>query len=154
MVIELSLGGYDVTRINPDIFVGALFLLLTTCLVKIERNPLIRYNVALGFICGIGYLAKPVFFPLTLLLIVSLCFLGAQRKKAVTGALLTALIFAAIGGPYILALSRSKGHFTYSDAGHLNYIWLVDGFPGLRCCLSQMEPSISNNSASSIPSAF
>jgi hypothetical protein len=129
MVIELAIGAYDVTRINPDIFVGALFLLVTAYLVKLGQHPRLQYNVALGVLCGIGYLAKAVFFPLTLLLIASLCFIGAQRRKAVTGALLTALIFAAIGGPFILVLSRSKGHFSYSDAGHLNYIWLVDGFP-------------------------
>jgi hypothetical protein len=129
MVIEFSVGAYDVTRINPDILVGALFLLVVTFLIKLGRRPRIRYYIALGILCGVGYMAKAAFFPLTLILIVSLCFFGAQRRKAVTGAILTALVFAAIGGPYILVLSRSKGHFSYSDAGHLNYIWLVQGFP-------------------------
>jgi hypothetical protein len=129
MVIELSIGAYDVTRINPDILVGALFLLVAAYLVKLGQHPRLWYYAAIGLLCGIGYLAKAVFFPLTLILIVCLCFFGAQRKKAISGAILTAVIFAAIGGPYILALSRSKGHFSYSDAGHLNYIWLVDGFP-------------------------
>lgn len=129
MVIELAIGAYDVTRINPDIFVGALFLLVAAYLIKLGQHARIRYNIILGVLCGVGYLAKAVFFPLTLILIASLGFLGTQRKKAITGAILTALIFAAIGGPYILVLSRSKGHFSYSDAGHLNYIWLVDGFP-------------------------
>jgi hypothetical protein len=129
MAVELSVGAYDVTRINPDILVGALFLLVVAFLIKLGRHPSIWYYAAIGLLCGVGYLAKAVFFPLTLILIVSLCFFGAQRKKAVTGAILTALVFAAIGGPYILVLSRSKGRFSYSDAGHLNYIWLVQGFP-------------------------
>jgi hypothetical protein len=128
-IIELSGNAYDATRINPDILVGALFVLVVAVLNKLQMRPKIWHYFALGLLCGIGYLAKAIFFPLTLVVIAAVCFIGPKRGKAIAGALVATLVFSALAGPFIAALSRSKGHFSYGDSGHLNYIWLVNGFP-------------------------
>jgi hypothetical protein len=40
--------------------------------------------------------------------------------------------FCIVAGPWILVLSLSKGHLTYSDTGRLNYAWYVNGSAGNR----------------------
>jgi hypothetical protein len=37
------------------------------------------------------------------------------------------VVFAAIPGPYIAALSRQKHRFDFGDSGALNYAWYVSG---------------------------
>lgn len=128
-IIELLCNAYDATRINPDILVGALFILVVAFLNKLQTRPRFWHYFALGLLCGIGYLAKTIFFPLTFVVIAAICFIGPKRGKAIAGALVAALVFSALAGPFVAALSRSKGHFSYGDSGHLNYIWLVNGFP-------------------------
>jgi hypothetical protein len=48
-------------------------------------------------------------------------------RKVVTGGALAGVAFAAVGGPYIAALSMQKHRFDFGDSGNLNYAWYVAG---------------------------
>ena len=129
MLLDGLQDSFSPKRVNPDLMVNMIYVLLMSLLVNLPSRQKIWRYALIGVLCGAGYLVKAIFFPLSLLLIVMLAFVGTKRKRAIAGAALAGLIFCAIAGPYVAALSRSKGHFSYNDSGRLNFIWLVNGFP-------------------------
>jgi hypothetical protein len=80
----------------------------------------------LGLSLGLGYLAKAVMFPMAFVFLLLLLFCSKGSRRA-AGTLLAFVIFAAVSGPWIYALSATKGHFTFGDSGALNYAWWING---------------------------
>lgn len=79
----------------------------------------------LGLVLGCGYLTKAIMFPMGFVfLVMSLCF-QVEMKRALERGMLAFLVFIAIAVPFIAALSKSKGRFTYSDTGTYNYALFV-----------------------------
>jgi 4-amino-4-deoxy-L-arabinose transferase-like glycosyltransferase len=90
------------------------------------------YAPLLGFFLGLAYLAKSFAFVVAFLTIAVMMLFQAwvQRRKllrVVAGGALAFVVFAAVAGPYIAALSRQKGRFDFGDSGALNYAWYVSG---------------------------
>jgi len=79
----------------------------------------------LGLVLGCAYLTKAIMLPLMFVfLAISLC-LGADLQKALPRGMLVLLVFVAVASPFIVALSQSKGRFTFSDTGTGNYALYV-----------------------------
>jgi hypothetical protein len=79
-----------------------------------------------GILCGAAYLAKPVAFPVTFSLSVSLGILWAisqaNNTPRVFRSLATTMLgFALIAGPWVVILSVQYQHLTFSTSGTINH---------------------------------
>ena len=116
--------------VSPDLTVAAAFFLTTGLLVRVQRGAATPTTfAALGAALGLGYLAKSVFFPLTLLFLVAALGAGRFRARTAIGVGISLGVFVMVAAPWVVLLSRAKGRFTLGDAGRLNYAWYVSGVP-------------------------
>lgn len=116
--------------VSPDLTVAAAFFLATALLVRIQRGAASMGTfAALGVTLGLGYLAKSIFFPLTVLFLVAALGAGRFRARTAIGVGISLAVFVMVAAPWVVLLSRAKGRFTMGDAGRLNYAWYVGGVP-------------------------
>lgn len=114
--------------VTPDMCVAASVFLLSGLLIRIRLQPE-RWTlfVWFGIALGVAYLAKAVMFPLAFVfLLVSLFSLGNIRK-ALPRVVLAGVLFLLVSAPFLLALHRAKGRWTFGESGRLAYAWLIDG---------------------------
>ncbi|MEO6802887.1 MAG: hypothetical protein ABI197_06555, partial [Granulicella sp.] len=110
----------------PDALLATLLVCGTGFLLRVAAQNKLWSYAGFGLAFGAAFLVKSVSFPLFLVSLVLLPFLAGSVKKAAKGGILAVLVFAAVAGPYIGALSHQKGRFTTGDSGSLNYAWYVD----------------------------
>jgi 4-amino-4-deoxy-L-arabinose transferase-like glycosyltransferase len=118
--------------VSPDLCVAALVYVATGMLLRIFRTGggWLEW-LCLGTTLGLAYLAKAAMFPLSFVFLVC-AFLLARRGKrgaagAFAGALLALAIFLIIAAPWINAISRVKGRWTFGDSGKIAYAEYVNG---------------------------
>ncbi len=128
---ELSLG-----KIRTDSLLQALilfgFALLMETLTAKSAGYRLLFAAGMGFSFGLAYLTKSFAFLLALLCIAVLVAFArfVQKRRwlqAVAPAMVAFVVFAAVAGPYITALSLQKHRFDFGDSGTLNYAWYVSG---------------------------
>ncbi len=117
---------------RPDALLQALMLLAFAMLLESLATSRLVYAPLLGFFLGLAYLAKSFAFVVAVLSIaVMMLFqLWVQRRRpgrVVAAGGLALVVFAAVAGPYIAALSRQKHRLDFGDSGALNYAWYVSG---------------------------
>jgi hypothetical protein len=112
---------------SPDMLVAASVFLACCLVLKIRQHPgKWLLFILLGVTLGFGYLSKAVMLPLSIIFgIVALVLVGNVRK-AVPRVLVMAIAFLVIAGPFIYAMSRSKGRITFGESGRLNYLWSIN----------------------------
>ncbi len=117
-----------ITDVTPDMCVAALVFLAAGILVRVRHRPNKWASfVLLGLVLGFSYLAKAVMFPISLgFLFVCLFSLGDLRK-ALPRVLVSLIVFLIVGSPFIWALHKSKGRWTFGDNGGFAYAWHVNG---------------------------
>lgn len=119
----------SIWSVTPDQCVAVVMYLVAGVLLRMQ-NPTTGWaqNVILGILLGVGYLTKAALFPLGLISLFAALFLPSQERfgKRLARAIVTAAIFALIGSPLVIALSRAKGRLTFGDAGKLAYAEMVD----------------------------
>jgi hypothetical protein len=127
-VSQVCLG--QVSRVNPDELVTAIFFLLCGLVVRQLRQSAsaIRWQrgLMLGALLGIGFLVKAVFLALGAGILVILAIAVWRSRRSLGALLAAALVFACIVGGYGAALSRAVGHRTVGEAGSINYAWHVN----------------------------
>ena len=105
---------------QPDILVFILYLIASALCVQLSyRQEWWRYAL-LGLVLGLGYLVKAVMLPIGFVFLFAL-FCQKGRWTILPRLVLSTAIFVAVSLPFCLELSRSKGHFTFSDVGTLAY---------------------------------
>jgi hypothetical protein len=106
---------------QPDILVFILYLLASALCMQVVTSPQVssRY-ILLGVVLGLGYLTKSVMFPLAFVFYLALLF-QKNRSQIWPRLLLSMAVFATVCSPFVLALSKSKGRFTFSDVGVMAY---------------------------------
>jgi 4-amino-4-deoxy-L-arabinose transferase-like glycosyltransferase len=124
---ELSMG-----TIRPDALLQALMLLAFAMLLQALATESLIYAPLMGLFFGLAYLTKSFAFVVALLSIgvMALFQRWLQRRKlapVAIGGTLALLVFAAVAGPYIAALSQQKHRFDFGDSGALNYAWYSGG---------------------------
>jgi hypothetical protein len=82
--------------------------------------------MSLGTVLALAYFSKAALFPVAFVFLAVSACAGESLRHALPRALVALLVFATVSAPWILALSTAKGHFTFSDAGKLSYVWLVN----------------------------
>ncbi len=131
-----SLELISLETVNPDILVSAFVLTVFGLLLRVARGDTrARTALLLGLVLGGAYLAKTVMFLLGLASLGVAAILYTRQldtARALRNAAFTAIGFFAVSAPWIVVLSRAKGHLTWGSSGKLNYAWLGDGLP--LCC--------------------
>ncbi len=122
---------------SPDLSVAAFVYLIAGLLLRIRHRSSFRLYIVLGVVLGFAYLTKAVMFPLGFAFIL-IGFFCVPRQKRLAFLLLVTSCFLAVSAPWLVALSRAKGRFTFGDSGRLNYSALVS--PGGRVINWQGAP--------------
>jgi hypothetical protein len=115
--------------VTPDQCVAAVMYLVAGLLLHMQtRSRAWTWYAILGILLGVGYLVKAVLFPLGMVSLGATLLLTPRERFANRFArtLLTALMFAVVASPLVIALSRAKGRFTFGDSGKLAYAQMVD----------------------------
>jgi hypothetical protein len=114
---------------SPDMIVAAVVFVASGLLLDAGAAPERPGRwVGVGATLAIGYLAKTVMFPVAVFYLLTVVILGADARVR-RGALVAAVTFIAVAGPWLLALSIWKGHPTYGDTGGLMYAEWVNHQP-------------------------
>ncbi len=130
LFIWSSLNLIEIWAVNPDMCVAALVYLAAGLFLHLSRAPgSIPTASGLGFVLGVGYLAKAAMMPLAVVLMVLTIAippanLGRMRRLGVI-----AIAFLLIAGPFMAALSTKYGHFTFSDVGRFTLLKHVNEMP-------------------------
>jgi hypothetical protein len=115
-------------RVSPDLLMAAFLYLAVGVLLRIWSQPeSFSWFVLLGAVLGVGYLAKAPFFPLAFVFFAVAWILARGRRRAVPRLLAGLVVFLAVSGPWVVALSHAKGRFMFGDSGRLNQVLWVDG---------------------------
>ncbi len=137
---ELSMG-----RVRPDGLLQALILAALAMLMFALASNRIVYVASMGVFLGLAYLTKSFALVFALLAIVTLVLFSwrVQRRpltQSIVSGAVAFVVFAAIAGPYVAALSKQKGRFDFGDSGGLNYAWYVSGTEKMH-----LEPSMTKD---------
>jgi hypothetical protein len=111
---------------TPDLCVAGFFFLATGMLARMRRGARdFRLYAVFGGTLGFAYLAKTIMFLLAFVFLFCALFVSINRKRAIPRLLLAFLVFLAVAGPFVAALSIAKGRLTFGDSGRMAYIWSV-----------------------------
>ncbi len=112
---------------TPDVLLIPIFLAATAILVRVRSGTgRTRDAVLLGLLLGSGFLAKAAFLPAIPLFLLGLAACaGTWRDRRIAATAATASILLL---PFVAAVSIERGRLVLSDAGRLNYSWVVDGY--------------------------
>ncbi len=119
---------------GPDLLVTVFVYLAAGLLLRPRSGAQVMNFVAFGFTLGIGYWAKAIMFPISLVFL-AVSILKVPRWKQ---NLCSVLAFAVVAAPLVLTLSLQRGRFTFGDSGLLNYSAMVS--PGGRVINWQGDP--------------
>lgn len=131
---------------QPDILAFIFYLLASTlCMQLVSSGQEWSRFVFLGTVLGLAYLVKTVMFPLAFVFFAALvCQKGGLRL--LPKLLLSVTIFIAVSMPFCLALSQSKGRFTFGDVGILAYRHImgmdVEAVPGAVGAMPAAAPHV------------
>jgi 4-amino-4-deoxy-L-arabinose transferase-like glycosyltransferase len=109
---------------NPDLCLSGFLFFAAGVLIRIRagRAGAAGY-AALGALLGLGYLTKGAMFPIAFVFLGAAFLLARRGEHALLRIGVALLAFAIVAGPFVLALSRSKGRPTFGDTGKLAYVW-------------------------------
>lgn len=124
----LSLSLITLERKSPDMLMSIFVYLAIALVLRIRRHPesWVAYAL-LGFVLGMGYLAKAPMFPLAFVFFVVALFATRNFRSNAPRVLLAFVLFALVSAPLVVGLSRVKGRFTFGDSGRWNYLTEVNG---------------------------
>jgi len=123
-----SLHATPPSLITPDVVVWALVLLVSATAIRIHSgaDSFLRV-VLLGALLGSAYLTKAVMFPLSFVVLMAVFLVPGKPRWALPRFVLALLAFGIVATPFISALSKSKGRFTFGDTGGIAYAEFVNG---------------------------
>lgn len=117
--------------------VTAFVYLAAGMLLRLRQEAGLRSFAAFGLTLGLGYWAKAIMFPISLVFLALSILKAPHWKKN----LCSVVAFAVVAAPLLIALSVPRGRFTFGDSGKLNYSAMVS--PGGGVINWQGDPSAS-----------
>jgi hypothetical protein len=114
---------------TPDLCVTAIVLLAAALCCRASLYSQWKYFLALGLTLGLGYYAKTVMFPLSLILLAILFVLPPSGKGARLKVASAALVFLIVAAPLAVLISRRVGHLSIGETGRINYALYTNGLP-------------------------
>jgi 4-amino-4-deoxy-L-arabinose transferase-like glycosyltransferase len=123
---ELSLGA-----VRSDSLLLFFFFFAASFLLRLQSGGRFVYYPLLGLALGLAYLTKSfAFLPSGILLFAIFIFALTRRSpprgRILAGALAAGFVFAAVAGPYIVAISKQRGRPTTGESARLNYSFFID----------------------------
>lgn len=116
--------------VTPDRFVNAALFFAAAAAVRIAaRRASVATAVWLGAALGIGYLAKAVMFPVSLVMLGALALVLLRARASLRNVVIAAVVFACVAAPQVIAVSRLSGHPSFGEVGRLGFAWFVDRAP-------------------------
>jgi len=115
---------------TPDLLLASLLWCAGGALLRIGRYQRLYHYAVLAIVLSLAYFTKAVALSLVIAALAVLPFTGVSRRRASHGILLYTAIATILIAPYVTALSKAKGRFTFGESGTLNYSWIVDGADG------------------------
>jgi len=113
---------------EPDSIVCAIIYLVFALLLRMSWKQVGWGESAfLGLLLGIGYLTKPVMFPLAFVILAVAGLLAWRSGLKPYKPLFALLMFLSLSLPYVVALSNAQGRWMFSDTGRLNFAWEING---------------------------
>jgi 4-amino-4-deoxy-L-arabinose transferase-like glycosyltransferase len=124
--LSTSLLVVSLVLTTPDIWVCALTYLAAGLVLRIylSRGNWFYFG-ALGLVLGCAYLTKSFYFPLSFVFLGVAWLATGNLRKNSPQAILALVVFMAVAGPFVLALSLAKHRFTFGDTGKLAYVMMV-----------------------------
>lgn len=123
-----SLMLITVAETDPDMLVAAFFYLAAGALIRIRRgNAGWSTYVLLGFALGLGYLAKAIMFPISLVCL-AVAALMRSRRGAI-GVATATLVFILLSSPVVIALSVKLGKLSFGESRTYNALLDIDHVP-------------------------
>jgi hypothetical protein len=114
--------------VSPDVLVTAFFFLAAAIVLRIRtRLANWRRFVALGFVLGMGYLAKAIMFPLAFIFLTVAALVSGSLRRNVQFIMVGVMTFAVIAAPLAIAISIKAGRPTFGESGRDTYLWEVNG---------------------------
>jgi 4-amino-4-deoxy-L-arabinose transferase-like glycosyltransferase len=133
LVLGYSLFTWSTTQLiplhlaEPDLIVSALVYLIFAMLLRMRMGTVTwSGSIILGVLLGLGYLTKAIMFPMAFVFTGIALILAGRSPKKLIRIFIAFLVFLSLSLPYVVVLSNAKGHWTYSDAGHINYAWDIN----------------------------
>ena len=112
---------------SPDMLVAAFVYLATGMLLRIRRKPSSWAPFGLlGVFLGLGFLAKSVMLLLTPVFLIAAMLAVGNVRRALPRVAVAVVLFLVVAGPFVFAMSRSKGVLTTGRSGKLNYLWAIN----------------------------
>ena len=132
LVVIASQRELSMAKVRPDLLLQVLMLAAFAMLLQALATESLVFAPLMGLFFGLAYLTKSFAFVIALITIAVMMIFQAwlQRRKpvrVVVGGALALVVFAAVAGPYVAALSKQKHRFDFGDSGALNYAWYVSG---------------------------
>jgi hypothetical protein len=107
--------------------VSALAFLATGMLVRdapLTARPF--RSAAFGGVVGLMCLAKTAMFVAAPAFLLAAAWNGRPFRRTLAGVAIAATLWLFVTGPFVAALSVTRGRLTIGDSGALNYAWLVN----------------------------
>ncbi len=115
---------------TPDAWLAAWTYLIAGLLLRIRNRSGSPYLfTALGFALACAYFTKSFYFPLSFVFLITAWLCAGNPGKTAKHAVLGLAAFLLVSGPWITALSRSKGRLTFGDTGKMNFAMMIDDLP-------------------------
>ena len=122
--------------LTPDLLMAGFLFAAAAMTLRVRRVRSWWSYALLGAVLGLGFLSKTPMFIMAFVFL-AVVALPLRSPRAVAGAFLAFVVFAATAGPYILAISTAKNRFTFGDSASLNFLVR---FPPLDQWFQQPRP--------------
>ncbi|MFC1807305.1 hypothetical protein ACFL0T_02935 [Candidatus Omnitrophota bacterium] len=136
LFIWSSLDLIGIPLVSPDMCVAFFTYVSSAILLRIYRNVAAWHEfIFFGIFLGMGYLAKSIMFPMALVFFVCAFLATGSIRKKIKPILVAVVLFSAVSGPFIYAISAHEGRLVIGDCGRVMYIKIVNGrknYPRLR----------------------
>lgn len=119
----------EMWTVTPDMLMAGLLFAAAWLLLRHRAVPRARTAFLFGLTLGLGYLAKPVMFPLGLLFlgIAGFAWAAGRPRAAWLGSLGSAVGgFLLLALPWVVAVSVKQGEATFGESGTITYIRYVN----------------------------
>jgi hypothetical protein len=124
LFLTLQYAGPEIA--TPDLLVAGILFVVFRLAWKLSPTCSYAKYAQLGVALAAGCYAKASMFPLAITLLILLALASLRRRLSSKGLLLSALAFALASAPLIILVSARLGHFSFSQAPKLNYIWYAN----------------------------
>lgn len=128
-----SLYLVEIWAVTPDMLFATFVLLASGLFLTIGSQPSrLRTYAIFGIVLGVGYYAKAAMFPTAILLLLATVLMTRRVPGGVKGSVVAAVVFAAIAGPLVVAISAETGEVSVGAGGRHVYIREVNQVPPNR----------------------